>query len=213
MRHPILTSFRKSLSFRMQLEEEDPVEAYKREFQRKRWQKEQEAKKRRIEIERQTHRIGRYLACPIAVFAFVLLLDKYLPANIYNEVAEMGWQESIHQKRGPTIYISYMQTETFVFTVPADAHLNYPYYDTDKPPIKIDVTPIFNIPVHVSYTLGEYFYSFEIPETIHTMKIPLTWMLLLSSLFTILAKEYTMMTYSLAFLPMLLLAFVVLKMM
>lgn len=193
----------------METYEEDPVEAYKAEFKRKRWEEEQAAKARRIEYERQAHRIARYCAFPIVIFAFILLLDKYLPRDTYSEVAELGWQERGAGKH-PALY-SYMQTKSFVFVVPHQAHLDYPYYDQNKPLIKIKTTPIFSIPVHASYTLGEYFYSFELTDNIHALFIPLTWILFISALFTSIAREYNKLTYSLAFLPLLLLALVILK--
>ncbi len=193
----------------MDVHEEDPVEAYKREFQRKRWEKEQAAKARRLRGEQQAHRIARFLTFPIAVFAIILLLDKYLPRDVYHEVAELGWQERGSGKH-PELY-SYMQTKSFTFVVPHEAHLDYPYYDANKPVITIKVTPIFKIPLQASFTLSEYFYSFDLTDNIHMLIIPLTWLLFVSSMFTILMKEYSKLSYSLCFLPMLLLAFTLLK--
>jgi hypothetical protein len=190
-------------------EEEDPVEAYKREFQRKRWEAARVAKARRIKAERWGQRMGRYCAFPILIFAFILLLDKYLPGPIYYEIAQVGWQERGAGKH-PPLY-SYMQTKSFIFVVPHQAHLDYPYYDEDKPVLKINTTPIFNIPVHASYGLGEYVYSFELPDNIHMMFIPLTWMLFISALYTSLARKYSKLNYGLACLPLLLLAFALLK--
>jgi hypothetical protein len=191
--------------------EEDPVEAYKREFKRKRWESEQAAKAIMIEWQRQVHRFSRYCAFPIVAFACILLLDKYLPAITYNEVAELGWQERGAGRRNPRLY-SYMQTESFVFGVPYEAHLNYPYYEEEKPVMKIEATRIFNIPVHASFTFGDDSYSFILPDNIHMYFIPLSWMLLASALFTILVRKYSKLTYSISFLPLLLLAWVILKM-
>jgi hypothetical protein len=197
------------LSWCMDGYEEDPVELYNREFQRKRWEAAQVAKTRKIKRERLAHRFARYCSFPIIIFAFILLLDKYLPTNIHNEVAELGWQARGSGKH-PILY-SYMQTKSFTFVVPHKAHLDYPYYDESKPILKIEVTPIFNVPIHASYTLGDYLYSFVLPDNIHTIFIPLSWLLFISAAFTILAKNYSRITYSLVFLPILLLALVLLK--
>lgn len=188
---------------RMEVHEQDPVEAYNREFQRKRWEKEQAAEARKMQWERKAFRIARFLAYPIAVFAFVLVADRYLPRDLYHEVGVMGWQERGHAKRKPPLH-SYMQTKSFAFAAPHEAHLNYPYYEADKPVITISVTPIFKVPLHATFTLKDRVYSFPLRDF---LPITIYWLLFISSMFTILRKEYSMLTYALCYVPIMLLAF------
>lgn len=194
--------------------QESPAEVYRRAFVQRRWDKEEEAKIRKERRERRWHQVARYCAFLIALFGFVLLADKYLPAVVHNEVAETGWQEREGYLGGryrPRPLKSYMKTKNFVIQVPHEIHVDYPYYDAAKPTLRIMVSPIFRIPTDASVVLNSFTYSFAIP-CIHRMFIPLTWMMFVSAMFTIIRRAYSMLNYSLCFLPILLLAFVLLKM-
>src|SRR5437868_1953461 len=81
------------------LYDEDPVEAYKREFQRKRFEKEKDARERQIRADRNIFKIVHTITLPILAFAMFLIVDDLLPSNVYHEVAEMGWQESAGRGR------------------------------------------------------------------------------------------------------------------
>jgi curved DNA-binding protein CbpA len=141
-------------------QEEDPVEAYKREFKRKRWEKEKLEKERRLHNEKLVHRFLRFIAMPLLAIALSLLIDSLLPANVYSEKAEDGWQRRFGKGRGKT-YVSYMRTHSFILAVPSQIHVNYPYYEKDKPPLIIEVSPVFNIPKQITVTLGESVYEFN----------------------------------------------------
>ena len=194
--------------------QEDPIEAYKKEFKRKRWEKEQRAKERRIKREKNTYRVMRVVAFPILAFAFLLVLDDLLPPSVHQEIPIAGWQERLGSYRRHTRgeLISYMQTPHFYMQVPHQLHLNYPYYDVDKPPVTIAATPIFDIPRSLSYIHNDVGVRYEVGGTIHSIPVQLPWLLLISSAFVVYRKEYSMLNYALCLLPLLILAIVLLAM-
>jgi DnaJ-domain-containing protein 1 len=190
--------------------EEDPIEAYKREFQRKRWEKAQAEQAKRHAREITTYKVVRIVTFPIFFFAVILLLDDFLPRNAYDDIPIAGWQERLPgSKYSRGELVSYMKTPNFYFRIPHSFHLAYPYYDEIKPPVKIFTTPLLNIPRHVYCSFDGYDWTMEVPGTIHTYVIPVRWLLLLSSLFVVVRRNYSRFNYALCFLPALILAFVI----
>ena len=189
--------------------EEDPIEAYKREFKRKRWEREKLQKERRLRNEQSTFRIMRITSMPILLFAVVLVADSLLPANVYSEIAEEGWQKRFG-RRGMKTYVSYMRTKSFVMAVPHEIHLNYPYYD-NKVPLTIEASPIFNIPERVTTKIGEQKYSGRVSDTVYYL-VPFQYLLFLSALYTVWRKQYSKLNYYLSFVPLLILCLVILRM-
>lgn len=196
------------------IEEVDPIEAYKREFKRKRWEKEQAAKARALSRQKITYKIVRILTFPTLAFAMLLVVDGLLPFIAHEEIPVAGWQERegrIRRSRGELI--SYLETPKFFLRVPHEFHLNYPYYDDVKPPVTIYTSRMFDVPLQGYSTFGGYHWRFEIPNTIHSHTVPIKWMLLLSSLFVVFRKKFSPLDYALCFLPALFLAGVIVVMM
>lgn len=191
---------------------EDPVEAYKREFKRRRWEEEQAEKIKKENRKERTHVIMRFVAMPILVFASVLMIDRWLPCQSIEEVATEGFPK-IQSSDGTVVRNSrsYMKTAHFTFPVDHDLHENYPYYAADKPLLKISYTPIFRVPRFASVTMDGKLSQFEIGGTIHTSHF-FPWLLLVSSLFTVGYKKYTAVTYSLSFVPVYMLIQVLISM-
>jgi hypothetical protein len=192
--------------------EEDPVEVYKREFKRKRWERDH-ARKVRIEQNRRTlHRYFRSLAYAAALFAVIVLFDKYMLGSSYTEPAEKGWQErGAGSRRGRGPLYSYMETEHFIIGVPSQIHLIYPYHLDDKPSLTIDVSPIFQIPTYAVVVVNNNQYNFQVEDTIHAMSL-LVWALLISSVATILLKNYSWYVYCFSYIPLFLALATFLKM-
>jgi DnaJ-domain-containing protein 1 len=193
--------------------DEDPIEAYKREFKRKRWEREQEEKARE-KARREQHEVRmfkfmRTMTYFILAFALSLVADDMLPRKIYHEVPMSGWQEREGGRRSQLA--SHVETPNFYLPVPHQFHLAYPYYTTDRPPITISVTPVFNVPRDVRCTLDNERWYFEILGTIHADAVKLPWLLVVSSLY-VAASKFSKLSYSLCGVPALLLAAVVLIM-
>lgn len=196
------------------IEEDDPIEAYKREFKRKRWEKEQAAKARALSRQKVAYKVLRTLTFPILLFALLIVLDGFLPFVPHEEIPIAGWQERERGgKYSKGALISYLQTPGFYVRVPHRFHLNYPYYDDLRPPVTIYTSAIFDVPRHVYSTFGGYNWRVEIPNTIHSHIFPIKWMLLLSSLFVVARKKFSHLDYVSCFLPALLLAGVIVIMM
>lgn len=190
--------------------EEDPIETYKREFQRKRWEKAEAGKAIRLARAKTTYKVVRILTFPILVFAVILLMDDFLPPNAYDEIPISGWQDRLpgaKYSRGELV--SYMETSNYFIRVPHQFHLAYPYYDENKPPVRIFTTPILDIPRNLHCSFEGQSWRMDLPGTIHTHVIPLRWLLLLSSLFVVARKKYSPLNYMLCFFPMLVMAFVI----
>jgi len=177
---------------------ENDYDAYREEYVRKFWEKKNKERAARQQRDNITYRVFRTLAFPIAFFAILLVSDEWLPLNTLTEPVINGWQRSVGKRHG---LISYMRTESFLLEVPHQAHLKYPYSDKGRPPLVIEVTPIFHVPLSAKYTTDGMQYSFEILNTIFNMFLPLRWTLLISSLYICYAKEYTKYSWSFVFLP------------
>ena len=156
-----------------------------------------------IRHQKDVYRFARYCAFSIGLFAIIILFDKYLPTNKYTEVVEV-WDQQSNGGRHARLH-SYMKTASFSFEVPHDLLLNYPHSNDNMPKLAIEVTSLFRIPIRATNLLDPDT-IWSLPGTIHTTKFPLVWMTLLCSLFTGLRKNYSKLNYSLAFMPMLLLA-------
>jgi hypothetical protein len=172
--------------------EEDPTEVYKREFQRKRWEKEQQEKQHALKWNSKIHAWLRTLAFPILAFAFTLVLDSIVPPNIISEKGLEGWQRGYGRRS--RVYTSYIQTQSFIVAVPNEIHVNYPYYAENKPPLIIEVSPLFKIPKQVTVTIDNVRYVAMVGETIFHW-IPFHYLLLISSVLAIWKKNYSWTSY------------------
>lgn len=123
----------------------------------------------------------------------------------------MGWQErrgGYSRYRGVSVtageLYSFMKTKSFEFVVPDEVHLNYDYYE-DQDTLDIETTPIFNVIKTISIR------NDIIVKTWANYRgrghlVPWQYLLFISAAFTSLRRKYSLITYSLCFLPVLLLA-------
>jgi hypothetical protein len=189
-------------------EEERAYEEYKRQFlQRKREEAARNIEKTKSDEQRK-YKVARFMAMPILLFAFLLTVDEYLPAIHYNEMSDRGWQFTVGRKYHELL--TFMRTKSFILQVPEEVHLDYDY---DNPGIMdIATSPIFGIPREVKANTKHYEYTFEPEEEIYSGFFPVHWLLLLSAMFTVFRKKYSVMNYALGYMPLLLLGFEILLM-
>jgi hypothetical protein len=201
--------------------EEDPREVYRREYvERKRKEtalKREQARQRQVKTvarEKKVYRVVRLLTFPILAFAIVLEIDRFLPVDIYEEVGEVGWQKRYGGRRGSghgELY-SFMQTQHFTMGVPDELHVNYDYWADEKERLIVAASPLLRTPLSVTYRIDNQRYIADVDYTIYTQVVPLHYFLLASALFTVVTRKYSRLTYSLCFLPMMLLFFVLMIM-
>ena len=193
--------------------EQDPREINRMEYIRKKNEGAKIERARKEQLERRIFTFFRWISFPSLVFATLLVGDFYLPAVKYDESAEKGWQEIIRRKYNRSELKSYMQTRHFAFRVPHEVHLNYPYLEEVRPLLQIHVTPIFKTVKVIELQLDGNSIEFLNAETIYALAFPIHWALLLSSLFTVVRREFSLATYSLCGLPFLLLLTIIIMMM
>jgi curved DNA-binding protein CbpA len=58
--------------------EEDPVEAYKREFKRKRWEREKKEKEQKLARKKAIYRVMQWIHIPVLVFGVGLMLNDWI---------------------------------------------------------------------------------------------------------------------------------------
>jgi len=194
--------------------EEDPREVYRREYiakKKEKDRKEKEEKNRKLaKFEagmKIVYRVVWLITIPTTVFALLLVVDGYLPQDEYNESAELGWQKRINKTRHhrrhfhwPEDLVSYMKTKHFIIAVPDDIHIDYDYYATTKEILTISVSPIFKIPSTVSLRQNGARVTADIERTIFSNPFKLHYLLLLSSLFIALRRNYSELNFCLCFL-------------
>ncbi|MFD1003490.1 hypothetical protein ACFQ21_29465 [Ohtaekwangia kribbensis] len=151
-------------------------------------------------------RFFRRLSFLFLAIATLLVIDFYLPSIIIKETAIEGWQQREGATRSlknydPGKLVSYMRTKDFTIAVPHPVHLNYDYYSDEKPIVIFEFTPILKTAKAIGLSNYE---MYPAPKTIYSFGIPLHYLLLVSSLFTVLRKNYSRLNYSLCFLPALL---------
>lgn len=189
--------------------EEDPREVYRREYIAR---KREERKQKREDYNRRVHAIYKFLrfvAFPALIFASLIVIDRYLPQREYHEVAEDGWQERIGLRTyGGRTLVSFMATKHFIIAVPHQIHLSYDYHAANKELLTIGISPIFKIPSTVSFVKSGMNYSADIKLTIYSNPARLHYIMLFTSLFVILRKEYSNFNFTVALFPAMLLFFI-----
>jgi len=176
--------------------EEDPRDVYRREYIAR---KREEGRRRKAEYNRMvrtTYKALRYVSFFAFIFSSLIAIDSYLPPYEYHEVADKGWQERMGRRRSDLV--SFMQTRHFIIAVPHDIHIDYDYYATDKQMLTITVSPIFRIPSTVSVENKGKRYSGDIKQTIFSDNGGLHYIMLLTSLFVVLRKDYSNFNLSVA---------------
>ena len=192
--------------------EEDPREVYRREYFRHRHEREQRVEGVTRQRERWIYRVMRIVTFPILAFAILLVADSFLPSEEYQEVAEVGWQESFGSSGHQNNLLSFMQTQTFTLAVPDALHLSYDYDADEKEVLTISVSPIFDIPISLSVSRDNQHYTFKVKQTVYSNALQLHYLLLASSLFIVLRKDYSVVNFSLCFVAPFILCFILLIM-
>jgi hypothetical protein len=189
--------------------EEDPREVYKREYLRKRAEKKQLARERKLKREIQHFHLARWLSFPLLAFSIFLIADYYLPSRQFEETVRYGDQKRTGSSRNGrnTTYVSLMITENFTVVVPSYVHLQYPYNDENRPKLHVEATPFQKTIKRAWLQLNDHIITFS-PASLYT-GVPFHYLLLISALFTASRKEYSKLNYSLCGLPILFTAIIV----
>jgi hypothetical protein len=174
--------------------EEDPREVYKREFIRR---KKEEAMEKRASEERLFRKMYK-LNIALALLAFLLTIDEFLPSLTYQEPAH---SETVvtRRVRGTTYRNLYINSPNFRFAVPSDVH---PYYDYGtRPLMEIEASPIFKIPTHVEIPSGNATLGFRPPRTFYSFVIPFHYLFLACCAFVLMKRKFNRSSFSLSFMP------------
>jgi hypothetical protein len=154
----------------------------------------------------------RRLSFLFLAIATLLVVDFHLPSTIIREIAIEGWQQreggsGSLKNYDPGELVSYMRTRDFTIAVPHQVHLNYDYYAVERPTVIFEFTPILKTAKAIGLVNNQ---MYPAPKSIYTFEIPLHYLLLASSLFTVVRKKYSRLNYSLCFLPSLLFGAIIL---
>lgn len=188
---------------------EDPIEAYKREFKRKKAEERRMAAERKLRVKKIEFKILRWVSLPILLFGIFLVFDYWMPSKIYEEEAIQGWRESRGRKAFRTT-MSFMQTPTFAFDAPSEVEEHYDYEGIYKPRMSIEATPFLKTVKSVSVTIENELWEWNPEQTIYNNVPFLPYLLILSALFTWVRKEFNPMNYWLSLSPPLLLFILIL---
>lgn len=190
---------------------EDPRETYRREYIARRKEEGRRKKESYVRAASATYSVLRFIAFPGLFFAILIVVDRYvLPHQEYHEVAEMGWQEMMGKGRGISRsgwshsrgeLFSFMKTKHFIIAVPDHIHVDYDYYATNKQVLTIAVSPILKIPSTVSLVKNGKNYTANIRRTIFSHRFGLQYILLITSFFIVIRKDYSDFNLSIAFFP------------
>lgn len=156
-------------------------------------------------------KIGRAIAVPILIFAFLLIVDQILPGKYFQGIAESGWQHSVSKRGGGGTYLCYMRTTDFVIGVPNEVHLAYDYY-ANPGQIRIEISPIFKILKTVQVDLKDKTVEFEAKRTVYSFLFPIHYALFLTSLFVVTRKQYTPLNHLIWFIAVLFLVIILMNM-
>jgi curved DNA-binding protein CbpA len=168
--------------------EEDPIEAHRKEFLRKKRDAEQSQKLELGQfmdrVYQRLRKVNLYVLIPILVF---LNIDNYLlPVRIYKEPALDGFQQSMGRRSSELI--SFMKTENFKMSISNELHANYDYY-IKRDTLTIEASWDLNIHKNISITESGVIRNYEVRRTIYSFSIPLILISLLMALATIKLNE------------------------
>jgi hypothetical protein len=133
--------------------QEDPVEAYKQEFKRKKAEERRLAAERKQRLKKIEFKILRWLSLPILIAGILLLLDYWLPAKVYEEEAVTSWQEARGGRRFRA-QMAFVRTSTFVFDAPLEVEERVSYDNLDPSLFVIETTPFLKTVKTVSVNIG-----------------------------------------------------------
>ncbi len=187
-------------------ESEDLVQAQQQTLADKRRERSQLKIDKQEKLEKFFHRTAWYLSMPIAVFAIILVLDGLLPFTVINENVQKGFRKTDQHEAGLK---SFLETDHHTIRVPDEIRLNLEKVSNPSPVVTLHITSILKIPVEFALSNNSR-QVMEVPLTIHTIGFPLKWLLLISSLFTVIMKDFSRLSYALCFFPEVLLATILL---
>ena len=181
--------------------EEDPVEAYKREYKRQKINESREKAGKKAERQAKVYTLIRTLCYPIGIFSILVIADFFLPVNAEIDYPVYGYQRTLHRKYSSTV-LSYMKTSRNEFEVPSNVHLDYDYFAKEKKFVSLEFTPIFNTLRTIGVDHGQYVLVYPAPDSIYfPLFFPVPYIMLVLSAIFIWKKEYTLSRYSLSFMP------------
>jgi len=175
--------------------DEDPLEAYKREFKaRKREERRLEAEKRLSEKKIEFKILWRINF--LALFAStILILDYWLPGKIYKEEAVEIWQETRAK-----VQMVFITTKHFAFDAPLELDSQYGLSTM----LTIEATPILRTVKSVSATISKEYWSWEPEQTIYNNVPYLPYVILVGALVVWRRKDFNEVNYWLSLVPLLL---------
>lgn len=126
----------------------------------------------------------RLLMFPAFVFAASLIADRYLTLNVHTETFVQVDEPLIRP-----VLLRYVRTDNY------DIAVHHSFFDAyeqaGKPPLKLYVTPIYNVPVKVEYRIRDADESAEISLTKHNKLGSLPWWLAIGCLIVIFRWRYS----------------------
>jgi hypothetical protein len=154
--------------------EEDDIEQYNREFQRKRWEKKKAEEEENLRKRKKTFQQLRVINIFILLFALLLEIDDRLPRKVSTEIGERSWTISNdyrHRQRtsGPRhiTYLGMVKTNRRVIAVYNGFSRMYPSSSVDSIPLIIFTTPILRTPRTAEYTVGGQTYQSTVYNTVY----------------------------------------------
>jgi hypothetical protein len=170
--------------------EEDPREAYKREYLRQKREEAQAARETELRLFRRLYKVN----VAIAVLAFLLVIDEFLPKLEYNEPVISEWVQERTVKRSK-YYVHFMKTPHFTVAIPHDVHFDF----RANPEITIEASPLFRIPTQIYHKGNEK--GFKPIRTLFSFAVPFPYILLCFSMMCVAFRRHSPFAFSLSFGP------------
>lgn len=100
--------------------EEDPMEAYKREYKRKRWAREKEEREQELARKKSIYRMLRWMHFPVLVFGSILMLNDWLADQswiFWHTVMTLGAAYICYQRELTDFAYKLSQFTLFIFII------------------------------------------------------------------------------------------------
>jgi hypothetical protein len=181
---------------------EEELQEHKRQFQRKRWEQEQEQKASLERKRKVAHRLAWMLSWPILIFSILLVIDNRLPADHVNEKVQEAQRIEGGKRYRMISYV--LKTSNRTFRISEDTYDRLHRLKV-TPTIELQVTPIFHVARSFIIQNGSD-QSTEVLSTIYSVPVSFPWLLLLSCLVTLIfLRRYSRVALGFCFLPLFLL--------
>jgi curved DNA-binding protein CbpA len=181
--------------FEFVVEVEDPRETYRREYLRKRAEREkQEREERRIRREGISKKM-RMVNLIILLFAITVVLDSPLPPSAHHQQYIRIWQKGLDESYIDRQFTSYIETPEFTITVPNDV------YEKMGKSQSRDVT-IYTSPLYKSLKRARHEGSiWEFPDHFSTDGVPFHYCLLIVSFMSLFKTTDVDEAFAFSFFP------------